>query len=53
MATNFAAFVAAQQSPGVLLIPSSRSIGAAIEGILTVWRAWGADDRRNRILWLP
>jgi hypothetical protein len=53
MATNFNAFIASQPSPGVLLVPSSRSIGASIEGLLIVWRAWSADDIRNRILWLP
>jgi predicted nuclease of predicted toxin-antitoxin system len=32
----FACFIAQQESPGVLLIPARRSIGAAIEGLLTV-----------------
>jgi hypothetical protein len=33
MRVHFEDFVAHRDSPGVLLIPSSRSIGAAIEGI--------------------
>jgi hypothetical protein len=53
MATYFDSFIASHQSPGVLLIPSSRSIGAAIEGILIIWRTQNAEDFRNRIHWLP
>jgi hypothetical protein len=46
-------FVATRESPGVLLIPSSRSIGAVIEGVLFVWLNWTPEDLRNRVSWLP
>jgi hypothetical protein len=36
-----------------LLIPPSRSIGAAIEGPLIVWLSWSIDDLYNAIRWLP
>ena len=53
MSVHFRIFVAAHDSPGVLLVPSSRSIGAALEGLFLVWLAWTPDDLRNRIQWLP
>ncbi len=40
MSVHFQNFVTSRESPGVLLIPSSRSIGAAIEGLLFVWLNW-------------
>ena len=53
MSTHFRDFIAERESPGILLIPSSRSIGAATEGILCLW--WNAepDDFRNRIQTKP
>jgi hypothetical protein len=53
MSVHFRQFTAAQESPGVLLIPPSRSIGAAIEGLLFVWLAWTPEDVYNRVRWLP
>ena len=53
MRVHFEGFVAASESPGVLLIPSSRSIGAAIEGLLFVWLNWTPEDLCNRVQWLP
>ena len=53
MSVHFHSFVAAHESPGVLLIPSSRSIGAAIEGLFFVWLTWTPDDLHNRVQWLP
>jgi hypothetical protein len=53
MSRHFQDFVAARESPGILLIPSSRSIGAAIEGILFIWRHAIPSDLHNRIQWLP
>lgn len=47
MSVHFHSFVATQESPGVLLIPSSRSIGAAIEGLLFVGLNWTPDDLHN------
>jgi hypothetical protein len=53
MSFHFQGFVATRESPGVLLIPSSRSIGAAIEGLLFVWLNWTPADLHNRVQWLP
>jgi len=53
MNVHFQKFIATRESPGVLLIPSSRSIGAAIEGLLFVWLNWAPEDLRNRVSWLP
>ena len=53
MSVHFHHFVETRQSPGVLPIPSSRTIGAAIEGLLFVWLNWTPDDLHNRVQWLP
>jgi hypothetical protein len=53
MSVHFHDFIATQDSPGILLIPSSRSTGAAIEGLFVAWLVWTADDLRNQIRWLP
>ncbi len=53
MIEHFFAFVASNESPGVLIVPSTRSIGAAIEGVLFVWQNWTPDDLRNQAKWLP
>jgi Domain of unknown function (DUF5615) len=53
MSVHFQNFVETRESPGVLIIPSSRSIGAAIEGLLFVWLNWTPGDLRNRASWLP
>jgi len=37
MPRHFARFVAENHSPGLLLVPSQRSIGSVIEALLTVW----------------
>lgn len=46
-------FVSKSNSPGVILVPSSRPIGAVIEGLLLVWLNWSPDEVRNQIRWLP
>jgi len=53
MPVHFERFIALRDSPGMLLIPSSRSIGEAIEGILIVWLTWTPEDMRNQARWLP
>ncbi len=42
-----------RDSPGVLPIPSSRSIGAAIEGLSIVWLTWTPEELRNVVRGLP
>ena len=53
MLVHFRSFAAERESPGVLLIPSSRSTGDAIEGLVKVWLSWTREDLRNQIRWLP
>ncbi len=53
MLVHFAEFVANAESPGLILIPSSRSIGSVIEGLLLVWLNWTPDNTRNQALCLP
>lgn len=53
MPGQFERFVAENDSPGLLLIPSSRGIGETIEGILLVLLTWPAEALRNQIRWLP
>jgi hypothetical protein len=53
MSVHFRNFIVRRESPGVLLIPSSRSIGAAIDGLLVAWLSWAREDFRNQIRWLP
>jgi len=53
MPAQFEAFVSRHESPGLLLVPSRRSIGAVIEGLLVVWLTWAPEDLRNQARWLP
>jgi hypothetical protein len=53
MSVHFRSFIATHQSPGLLLIPRSRSIGAAIEGSIRVWLTLTPEDLRNQFRWLP
>jgi len=53
MPGHFARFVVEHESPGMLLVPSSRSIGTVIEGLLLVWLTWTPEDLRNQARWLP
>lgn len=53
MPGHFAAFIARQESPGLILIPSRKPIGAVIEGLLLVWLTWNAEDMRGQAKWLP
>ena len=53
MPGHFDRFIMQHESPGVLLIPSRRAIGAVIEGLLLVWLSWLPEDLRNRVRWIP
>jgi hypothetical protein len=53
MRAHFQSFLVEQDSPGVILIPSSRSIGEAIDGLLIVWLTWLPEEMRNQMWWLP
>ena len=53
MAIHFAEFILSSTSSGVILVPSSLSIGEAIERLLLMWGFWDASDLENQIWWLP
>jgi len=53
MLAHFRAFIAHDESPGLILVPSSRSIRSAIEGLLVVWVDWTPASMRNQAVWLP
>jgi hypothetical protein len=40
-------------SPGILLVPSTRPVGAVIEALLVVWLNWTEEDMRDQARWLP
>jgi hypothetical protein len=52
MPRHFTEFVTARSSPGMILVPASVTVGAAIEELLTMWLSWGAEDIENQIWWL-
>ncbi len=53
MPEHFAAFIAAQESPGVLILPRRMSLHALVEWIITIWTASEAEEWRNHVLPLP
>lgn len=53
MPGHFARFIAEHDSPGLLLVPSQRSIGVVIEALIMVWLNWSPEELRNRARWLP
>jgi hypothetical protein len=53
MPGHFAEFVMQQSSPGLILIPSSVSIGQAIEYLVMVWHASEAEEWVDRVVWVP
>ena len=53
MPSHFAEFIQAEDSPGLILIPSRVSIGEAIDGLLIAWLSWTPEEMRNQIRWLP
>ncbi len=53
MPGHFARFIGANDSPGLILVPSSRSISEVIDGLLAVWREWPQAALRNQARWLP
>jgi hypothetical protein len=53
MMVHLARFIERRESPGVLLIPSTRSIGEAIEGLSVLWLSLTPADLRNQARWIP
>jgi hypothetical protein len=53
MLVHFAEFIADNESPEPILIPSSRSFASIIEGLLLMWLDWTPDQLTNQTIWLP
>jgi hypothetical protein len=53
MLFHFAEFIVHRESPGIVVIPLSRSMPEVIESLLLVWLNWTPDRLRNPVLWLP
>jgi predicted nuclease of predicted toxin-antitoxin system len=53
MPREFAAFVVAQTSPGVLIVSQKLSLLDAIEELVLIWTASEAEDWVNRIATIP
>jgi len=49
----FGAFISQETSPGLLLIPQSLGIAAAVEELIMIWSATEAEEWVNRICVLP
>jgi len=53
MPSEFAAFIASNQSSGVIIVSRKLSIEAAIEELLLIWAVSRAEEWVNRIAKLP
>ena len=53
MPVHFLQFVIERESPGVLLVPSSRTLRDVIQGLLIAWLVWTPDELKNQVRWLP
>jgi len=53
MPAHFARFSAITHSPGVILLREAISISTAIEELILIWSASGADEWRGRLVWIP
>lgn len=50
---HFAEFIERQPSPGVVIVPQSLAIAAAVEELLLIWHASTPEEWTNRIVHLP
>lgn len=53
MPLNFSEFITQASSSGVIIIPQTLSIRAAVEDIILIWEASEAEEWINRIYILP
>ena len=53
MPEHFQTFLASSDSPGLILIPSRRSISQIIDGLLLIWLDWSPERLHNQAVWLP
>ena len=49
MPIHFAEFVAAQRSPGVIVVPRGMQLSVAAEWLITIWAASEAEEWVNKI----
>jgi predicted nuclease of predicted toxin-antitoxin system len=53
MPQHFAAFIATETSPGVLIIPQRLPVTTAVEDLLLIWSTMDEEEWRNTIRFLP
>jgi Domain of unknown function (DUF5615) len=53
MPSHFTAFVAGQRCSGLILVPKSMSIGAAIEELLLIWHVSAVEEWIDQMRRLP
>ena len=53
MPQHFAAFIATEPSPGVLIIPQRLPVTTVVEDLLLIWSTMDAEEWRNTIRFLP
>ena len=53
MPRHFAAFITAHQSAGLLLIPQSLPVTAAVDDLLLIWSTMEAEEWINLMWYLP
>jgi hypothetical protein len=53
MPRHFAEFIDREASPGLLVIPQSLSVAAAVEDLILIWSVTEAEEWINRISILP
>jgi hypothetical protein len=53
MPQHFAAFIMARQSAGLLLIPQSLPVAAAVADLLLIWSTMEAEEWINLLWYLP
>jgi hypothetical protein len=53
MPRHFADFVAQETSPGLLIIPQSLAVAAAVDDLILIWSATEANEWINRMSVLP
>jgi hypothetical protein len=52
MPACFTDFIRHNQSPGLILLRGTMSIGEVINSLLELWESWDSSDLRNQLRWL-
>jgi hypothetical protein len=53
MPRHFGAYITAQRSAGVIVVPQHMAVSAAADELLLIWTASSSEDWANRICYLP